>query len=52
MIKLNATQIKVIAITAMTIDHAAQLFVPYGTALYYLLRLIGKTTAPLVHNKG
>lgn len=48
MIKLNATQIKVIAIIAMTIDHIAQLFVPYGTALYYTMRLIGKTTAPVM----
>ncbi len=48
MIKLNATQIKVIAIIAMTIDHIAQLFVPYGTALYYILRFIGKTTAPVM----
>ena len=48
MIKLNATQIKVVAIIAMTIDHIAQLFVPYGTALYYILRFIGKTTAPVM----
>ena len=32
----------------MTIDHIAQLFVPYGTALYYILRFIGKTTAPVM----
>ena len=31
--KLNATQIKVIAIIAMTIDHIAYAFVPAGTIL-------------------
>lgn len=48
MIKMNATQIKVIAIIAMTIDHIAYIFVPYGTSLYYIMRLIGKTTAPIM----
>ncbi|MBR5180267.1 MAG: hypothetical protein IKW90_15935 [Lachnospiraceae bacterium] len=48
MTKLNATQIKVIAIIAMTIDHIAELFVPYGSALYYIMRLIGKITAPVM----
>ena len=48
MTKLNATQIKVIAIIAMTLDHIAFTFVPSGTALHYILHLIGKTTAPIM----
>ena len=46
--KLTATQIKVIAIIAMTLDHIAFTFVPFGTALHYVLHLIGKTTAPIM----
>ena len=46
--KLTATQIKVIAIMAMTLDHIAFTFVPSGTALHYILHLIGKTTAPIM----
>lgn len=46
--KLTATQIKVIAIIAMTLDHIAFTFVPSGTALHYILHLIGKTTAPIM----
>ncbi len=48
MIKLNATQIKVIAIVAMTTDHIAFAFVPSGTALYFIMRCIGRLTAPLM----
>ena len=46
--KLNATQIKVIAIIAMTIDHIAYAFVPAGTMLHYPMHLVGKTTAPIM----
>ena len=46
--KLNATQIKVIAIIAMTIDHIAYAFVPAGTIMHYIMHLVGKTTAPIM----
>ena len=46
--KLNATQIKVIAIIAMTIDHIAYAFVPAGTLMHYIMHLVGKTTAPIM----
>ena len=46
--KLTATQVKVIAIIAMTLDHIAFTFVPSGTALHYILHMIGKTTAPIM----
>lgn len=46
--KLTATQIKVIAIIAMTLDHIAYTFLPVGTAPHYLLHLVGKTTAPIM----
>ena len=43
---LNANQLKIIAIIAMTIDHAAQ-FVPYGP-LKIIMRTIGRLTAPIM----
>ncbi len=46
--KMTATQIKVIAIIAMTLDHIAYTFLSSGTALHYILHLVGKTTAPLM----
>lgn len=46
--KLTATQIKVIAIIAMTLDHIAYTFVPAGTLMHYLLHFIGKATAPIM----
>lgn len=46
--KLNATQIKVIAIIAMTIDHIAYAFVPSDSLPYFIMRFIGKLTAPLM----
>ena len=45
---MTATQIKVIAIIAMTLDHIAYTFLPAGTVLHYILHLIGKTTAPIM----
>ena len=46
--KLNATQIKIIAIISMTIDHIAYAFVSAGTLLHYIMHLVGKTTAPIM----
>ena len=45
---MNRQQIKLLAITAMTIDHIALIFVPSGSILYYVMRLIGRLTAPLM----
>ena len=45
---MNRQQIKLLAITAMTIDHIALVFVSSGSILYYAMRLIGRLTAPLM----
>ena len=45
---MSRQQIKLLAITAMTIDHIALVFVPSGSILYYVMRLIGRLTAPLM----
>lgn len=45
---MNRQQIKLLAITAMTIDHIALVFVPSGSILYYVIRLIGRLAAPLM----
>ncbi|MBR3419682.1 MAG: hypothetical protein IKG82_13420 [Oscillospiraceae bacterium] len=45
---MNRQQIKLLAIAAMTIDHIALVFVPSGSILYYVMRLIGRLTAPLM----
>ncbi len=43
---MNRQQIKLLAITAMTIDHIVLVFVPSGSLLYFVMRLIGRLTAP------
>ena len=47
---LNANQIKLIAITAMTIDHLTWAFFPGTQAVWYVLALhvIGRLTAPIM----
>lgn len=45
---LSGTMLKYIAIIAMTIDHAAFLFVTPDTPLYIIMRTIGRLTAPLM----
>lgn len=45
---MNRQQIKLLAIMAMTIDHITLIFVPSGSILYYVMRLIGRLTAPLM----
>ena len=45
---MKRQQIKLLAIMAMTIDHIALVFVPSGSLLYYVMRLIGRLTAPLM----
>lgn len=48
--KLNANQIKVIAIIAMTIDHLTWVFFPGTQAVWYVfaLHIIGRLTAPIM----
>jgi hypothetical protein len=45
---LSAYALKTIAIIAMVIDHVAAAFVPAGSALYHLMRGIGRLTAPIM----
>ena len=47
-IALNGTQLKLLAVICMTIDHAAILFLPSGSTAYLLLRFIGRWTAPIM----
>ena len=46
--KLSANALKIIAITAMLIDHSAVAFMPPDSALYFLMRTIGRLTAPIL----
>lgn len=43
---LSATALKYIVILTMTIDHIAYCFVPFGTPLFYIMRSVGRLTAP------
>ncbi len=45
---MNRQQIKMLAIAAMTLDHIALVFVPSGSIFYYVMRLIGRLTVPLM----
>ena len=45
---MNRNQIKMLAITAMTIDHIALVFVAPDSLLYYVMRLFGRITAPIM----
>ena len=44
---LNANQLKIIAIIAMTIDHTVAIFMPQGP-LKMILRCIGRLAAPIM----
>lgn len=46
--ELSAVVLKYIAIVAMTIDHIAFMFVPNDTILYYVMRMCGRLTAPIM----
>ena len=46
--KLSANTLKLIAVIAMTIDHIAYVFVPPDSVLYFIMRIIGRLTAPLM----
>lgn len=45
---LSGNTLKTIAIVAMLIDHIAHVFVPYGGALYLIMRTIGRITGPVM----
>ena len=45
---MTRQQIKLIAIAAMTIDHIAFIFLQADTALYFVMRIIGRMTAPIM----
>ena len=46
--ELSGTALKYIAILAMTIDHTALAFADSSTKLYFLMRFIGRLTAPMM----
>ena len=45
---LNSNILKIIAITAMFIDHASTWFYPRGTILYIILHALGRIVAPIM----
>ena len=45
---MNRNKIKLLAIAAMTVDHIAFMFVAPGSALYFVMRLFGRITAPIM----
>lgn len=47
-IQLNSNQLKVIAIVAMVIDHIASILLPHDFPIYWLMRMIGRLTAPIM----
>lgn len=47
-LRLTATELKCIAIIAMTIDHIAYVFISDDSPAYFFMRLIGRLTAPIM----
>ena len=47
-LSLTSNQLKLLAVAAMAFDHCMVTFVPHGLALYPLLRLPGRLTAPIM----
>ncbi|MDE5835057.1 MAG: conjugal transfer protein TraX, partial [Ruminococcus sp.] len=45
---LSATTLKYIAVIAMTIDHIAFMFVSPESSVYFVMRLFGRLTAPIM----
>lgn len=45
---LNSNSMKIIAIIAMVLDHIALAFIPITNFLYYIFRIIGRVTAPIM----
>lgn len=46
--RMSAISLKILAIIAMTVDHAAVLFVDSHSLLHYFIRLFGRLTAPIM----
>lgn len=46
--KLNRTQLKLIAIICMLLDHVAYAFLSYRTPVYQVMRFFGRITAPVM----
>ena len=46
--RLSATQLKTLAIIAMTVDHTAIIFADKHSLLYYFMRMFGRLTAPIM----
>ena len=47
-LRFNANQLKLIAIIAMVVDHCAVVFVSDSSSVMWLLRMIGRMTAPIM----
>lgn len=45
---MKRNTIKLLAITSMTVDHIAFMFAAPDSALYFIMRLIGRMTAPIM----
>lgn len=45
---LNSNSMKIIAIIAMVLDHIALAFIPLTNFLYYIFRVVGRVTAPIM----
>lgn len=45
---MSRNELKVIAIIAMTFDHVALVFIASDSMLYYIMRLVGRLTAPIM----
>jgi hypothetical protein len=46
--RLSASDLKILAVIAMTADHTAMLFADRYSIFYYVMRLFGRLTAPLM----
>lgn len=46
--KFSAAGLKTLAVIAMTVDHAALLFLPQDSLLYWFMRMFGRLTAPIM----
>lgn len=47
-LSINSNQLKMIAILAMVVDHCAIVFMPHDFAGMWVLRMIGRMTAPIM----
>ncbi len=45
---MNRSQLKILAVVSMTVDHIALTFLPKASVLYYVMRLFGRLAAPIM----